>query len=226
MATNTQEIKARGIYGIPEDARFLRSTPALLNGHLVDTDKLRHWIRTSVAPISPVIFPSRRILISFRDLISMRLIAILRYRGMGLSEIRATEDWMRNTLNKDWPFIWRPLLTFGSDAFAEFGERLVVASRHGQYAMDFLREWLAKVDLDMTFDRHDFVESWSPYPGIRIDPAVQLGDPCVEGTRIPTKTIMGKIDAGDTVSIVHNLYGLSEQEINRAIEWEKRLAAD
>ena len=226
MVMNKQKLIPRGIYGIPEAARLLRSTPPLTNGHSVEPAKLRHWIRTSVVPPTSVGFPTRRRLISFRDLISMRLIAILRYRGLGVSEIKQTEEWMKAKLHVSWPFIWRPLWTYGSDAFAEFEHRLVVASRNGQIAMDFLRQWLTSVDLDMIFDSQDLVVAWSPYPGISIDPAIQLGTPCIRGTRIPTKTIIGKINAGETVDVLHALYDLSELEINRAIEWERRLSTN
>ena len=51
--------------------------------------------------------------------------------------------------------------------------------------MDFVREWLSKIELDMTFDADDLAATWSPYVGIQIDPTIQLGEPCVDGTPHP-----------------------------------------
>ena len=132
---------------------------------------------------------------------------------------------MRRTLRIDWPFVSRPLWTYASDVYTEFEGQLMVASRFGQRAMDFVKEWLRKVDLDMTFDNSDLVSSWAPYPDIRIDPRVQLGQACVDGTRIPTNAIWGKIIAGDSHEIVAKLYDLTNSQIRHAIEWEERVAA-
>ena len=213
----------RGLYGIPEAALYLRSTPPLTNGHTVATANLRYWIRTGVSPIAPTGFPSRRRFISFRDLITMRLVAILRFREMDMADIRKTEIWMKENTHIDWPFVWRPLWTFGSHAFTEFGDRLVAASKFGQQAMEFVREWLSEVELDMTFDANDLAETWSPYPGVRINPAIRLGEPCIDGSRIPTETVWGKIKAGDSIKVVSTLYGLSELQIEQAVKWEERL---
>ena len=215
-----------GIYGIPEAALYLRSSPPFQNGHAVTlpTARLRYWIRTGVSPITPIGLPSNRLFISFRDLITMRLVAVLRFRGLGMEDIRRTERNMRAIFQVEWPFVWRPLWTYGSRPFTELGTKLLEVS-NGQLAMDFLREWLRHVELDMSFDDQDLVASWSPSPGVRINPKIRLGDPCIDGSRIPTKTIWGKIKAGDSIEVVSSLYGLSETQIDYAITWEQRLLA-
>ena len=213
-----------GLYGISEAARYLEITPPLANGYSLEPAKLRRWIRTSVRITEHVVPPARQHLITFRDLISMRLVAILRTRGVTLSEIRETEHWMRNALQIDWPFISKPMWTYESEVYTEFESHLVVASRSGQRAMDFLREWLNKVELDMTFDEYDLVTSWTPYTDIQLDPKVQIGEPCIKGTRIPVRTIWGKIQAGDTREVVARLYDLARTQIEHAVEWGDRLA--
>lgn len=215
----------RGIYGIPEASRFLATTPPLANGHFADSTRLRYWIRTRVSPITPIMLPTRQRFIGFRDLISMRLIAVFRSWNISLQEIRTAEEWMAQYLQTDWPFVSRPIWTYGSDVFIEFEERLIAASRFGQEAMEFLREWLTKVELDMTFDEKDLASSWEPYSGVKLDPKIQFGEPCVEGTRIPTSTIGGKVGAGDSIEVIARLYGLTVPQIQHALEWEQRLAA-
>ena len=155
----------------------------------------------------------------------MRLIAVLRSRDVGLADIRDAETWMRRELQIEWPFVSRPLWTYASDVFTEFEGYLVVASRAGQQAMGFLRQWLTEVELDMSFDESDMVSSWLPYEDITIDPKVQIGQPCISDTRIPSRIIWSKLRAGDSIDVVARLYDLTPEQIRHADEWETHLFA-
>ena len=155
----------------------------------------------------------------------MRLISILRAQGVSLEAIRTSESWLTRVVGIDWPFISKPLWTYSSELFTEFQDKLVVASNHGQQAMDFIREWLEKIDIDLLFDQEDLAYAWLPQEDVRIDPKIQLGKPCLAGTRIPTSTIWNKADAGDSVDVIAGLYGLSVDHVNHALAWERRLVA-
>ena len=155
----------------------------------------------------------------------MRLISILRAQGVSLEAIRKSESWLRLEVGIDWPFISKPLWTHSSELFTEFQDNLVVASRYGQRAMDFVREWLQKIDIDLLFDQEDLAYAWLPQEDVRIDPKIQLGKPCLAGTRIPTSTIWNKASAGDSVDVIAGLYGLSIDHVNHALAWERRLVA-
>ena len=224
MTTKQRDIGFLGVYGIPDAARILGTTPPLANGHSVNPEKLKYWIRTTIT-LEEMRLPSTRRLITFRDLVTMRLVAVLRSRGMSLKEIRDTETWLRENLGVQWPFISRPLWTYGSDAFVRLGERLIAVSRHGQHAMIFLNDWLSKVELDMAFDDSGLVSAWTPYHDVVINPRVQIGQPCVIGTRVPTRTISGKVLAGDSIEVVTRFYDLDREQIEHAVQWEKRLLA-
>lgn len=212
-----------GMYGIPEAARYLIVTPPLANGHKLDPSRLRYWIRTSVPRIAPPIYPTRQRLITFLDLVSMRMVAVLRSRGIKLQEIRNTETWLRREFGLEWPFASRDLWTFGSDVFIEFADYLIAASRFGHITMRFIEDWLRKVELDMTFDVDDIASSWSPYNDVCLDPKIQFGEPCIDGTRIPTCAILSKVKAGDAPEIVATLYDVNITQIEHAIQWEERL---
>ncbi|MCH8350412.1 MAG: DUF433 domain-containing protein [Chloroflexi bacterium] len=214
-----------GIYGVPEAAKLIQITHPLANGHTIPRTRLQYWINTSVARLRPADFPGQQNCISFRSLISMRLISILRAQGVSLEAIRTSESWLRGVAGIDWPFISKPLWTYSSELFTEFQDKLVVASNHGQQAMDFIREWLEKIDVDLLFDQEDLAYAWLPQEDVRIDPKIQLGKPCLAGTRIPTSTIWNKADAGDSVDVIAGLYGLSIDHVNHALAWERRLVA-
>lgn len=225
MSTEPVSSTFAGIYGVPEAARYLTVTPPIADGIKIESARLRYWISGSLPILAGLDFPTRQRFISFRGLISMRLIAVLRSRGVSLDAIAATEEWLRTYLNVRWPFVSKPMWTYASDVYTTFGQRLVAASRHGQEAMDFIREWLTRVELDMVFDQNDVVSSWSPYKGIRLDPKLQFGAPCVDGTGIPTGAIWNKIKGGDRQEVVARLYDIDIDAVQRAIEWEKRLDA-
>lgn len=212
-----------GIYGIPEAAKYLSHTPPFTNGNRISTERLRYWIHTSVPIISPPELPIPRRLISFNDLISMRMVAVMRSRNVKLKDIRKAERYIREKYNIQYPFINKEVWTCGSDVFIKFENYLLSASKFGQEAMEFLKEWIRKVELDMNFDQNDYVESWHPYTDITLDPKIQIGMPCISGTRIPSKSIWRKLVAGDSPEILTNLYNISSSQIENVKQWEKRL---
>ncbi|MCH7745961.1 MAG: DUF433 domain-containing protein [Chloroflexi bacterium] len=224
MTTQVHLPKISGIYGISEVARYLSVTLPKEDGLLVDAAKLRYWIRTSASSISDPLFPTTKRLITFQDVVSMRMIAVLRAKGISLQKIRDMETWVRHTFDTEWPFAFRPMWVYRSDVFIEFERRLIAATRFGQLAMEFIREWLEEIELDMTFDTHDVANLWTPHSGIQLDPHVQFGEPCVEGTDIPTKAIWSKIKAGDTTETVASVYDLDVTQVQDAIDWERHLA--
>lgn len=217
--------KSFGLYGISDVAKYLKVTFPHADDLNISTSKLRYWIQSGASHISDPQFPTSRRLVAFQDVISMRMIAILRAKGIPLSKIRDMETWMRRQYQTDWPFAFRPMWTYQSDVIIEFERQLVAATSAGQIVMEFIREWLEEIKLDMTFDEDDIASTWVPCDGIRLDPDVQFGQPCVNGTGVPTRAIWSKIKAGDIPDLVAQLYDLSVKQVNDAIEWENRLAA-
>lgn len=215
----------KGIYGIPETAKYLSQTPPFVNKAYINSAKLRYWIRTSVPYIAPSNVPSRNKIISFLDLISMRMIAVMRANSVRLREIRNHEKWLRQEFGIKYPFVSRSLWTFGSQVYMKFQERLWSSSKFGQQAMRFIEDWLTKVELDMEFDEYDIASAWCPFNDIRLDPDIQVGEPCIEGTRIPTATIWSNYKAGDRIETIAGCHHISVSQVEHAIEWEKRLGA-
>jgi uncharacterized protein (DUF433 family) len=215
-----------GVYGVPEAANYLSHTQPFMNGNSISTEKLRYWIQTSVPVIHPPELPIPRHLISFNDLISMRMVAIMRSRNVKLKDIRKAERYIRQKLGIKYPFINKEVWTFGSDVFIKLENYLLSASKYGQQAMAFLTEWIQRVELDMSFDRDNFVESWNPFYDIVLDPKVQIGRPCILGTRIPSRSIYRKLRAGDTSTILADLYNIDVSQIEHVIQWEQRLEHD
>ncbi|MFC1913054.1 DUF433 domain-containing protein [Chloroflexota bacterium] len=217
-----KSISFSGIYGIPEAAKVLSNTPPFTNGGHIDTTKLRYWIRTSVPYVAPSNYPTRQRLITFLDLISMRMIAVMRSRGLKLRYIRNHEKWLKREFGIKFPFVSRELWTCGSHVYMKFHDHLWASSKFGQQALEFIEGWLSKVELDMEFNEYDVASAWHPIDDVCLNPKIQFGAPCINGTRIPTRTIWRKAKAGDSEEIIANLYGISATQIEHALAWESR----
>ena len=212
-----------GIYDVPEAARYLRAARRGRVAYNVGTVGLIRWIRSGLASLDLVDVHGNELLIGFEDLISMRVIAALRAAGVGWRDIRETERWLRETTGALRPFATETLWTGQGELFADWSQRLVSAALHGQLALDLLRQYLIPIHGLKFSTASNMAVAWEPFDDVVLDPLVQFGAPCIKGTRIPTRTICGMIEAGDSPAWVAGAYGLSEDEVLAARVWESRL---
>ena len=229
MVTEVGEFK--GIYIAPEAAVYLNATLSrdvdiTHPKQPIHSRNLIRWIRIGLSSPELTNVPGRQLIIGFEDLISMRVIAILRALGVKWSKIRGAESWLREKTGYPRPFAIERVWTETSDVFAEFHEGFIAASRSGQLAfIGLLEQYLVSVH-DMIFVSRDSVkvaDAWRPHEDILINPRVQFGEPCIEGTRIRTRILQELFMGGDTIPYLTNSFDLSESQITHALEWENRL---
>lgn len=214
-----------GLYEISEAARIINVTAHLpeLEHHITNRHVLR-WIRKGLALPRLGELHGTEILLSFEDLISMRVIALLKAVGVKWTKIYEAESWLRSYTGSDRPFATETLWTAGHEVFHERQGELIAASMGGQYPFkELIADYLVPV-AGMTFNTDGRAESWSPKGLILLKPTIQFGSPCVKGTRITTSTLAGMYDAGDSIESIARIYDLSTDEVEEAIEWEKRLS--
>ena len=231
MKTQIKDFK--GIYVAPEAAIYLNAT--LKRDVHIDHPKypihsrnLIRWIRLGLMSPELRYISGRELLISFEDLISMRVIAILRSLGVSWKKIHRAEDWLRYRTGYARPFAIERVWTETADVFAEFHEGFIAASRGGQLAFTALIEQYLHSVQDMIFAPHNGVrvaDSWTPHEDILIHPRIQFGEPCIKGTRIRTRIICELLEGGDTTSYLMRAFKLSEEQIKHTLEWEHRLQA-
>ena len=215
-----------GIYDVPEAARYLKAASHGDVIYSVSSAKLIRWIRRGVASPELVRVSGTELLIAFEDLISMRVIAALRASGVGWSEISQTERWLRNRTGAKRPFAMEDLWTGQGQIYVDWTQRLLSASRAGQLAFDLLREYLTPVHGLVFSKTTRAATSWEPVAGITLEPQVQFGSPCLKGTRIPTRTVAGMVEAGDSIDWVAEAYGLSSDDVKAACGWEACLRSN
>ncbi len=214
-----------GIYDVPEAARYLKASQHGGVIYPVSSTKMIRWIRTGVASSELVEVSGRDLLIGFEDLISMRVIGALRAAGVSWRAIREADQWLRRETGSPRPFATETLWTSQRQVFTEWKKQLVSASTSGQAAFDFLLQFLIPVH-GLVFDEEtEVAASWEPAPNVVLEPAVQFGAPCIKGTRIPTRSVAGMVEAGDSIDYVARSYGQPIAVIEEACEWERRLRA-
>lgn len=214
-----------GIYDVPEAARYLNAAVRDKQLYSVNSSKLIRWIRRGAAGHELIEVDGRELLIGFEDVISLRVIAALRAAGVSLQETDRSGDWLRKATGAARPFATEWLWSGQGEVFTEWRRQLISASRSGQRVLGMLDDYLIPIH-DLVFDPQTHAAaSWEPATGVVLEPAIQFGAPCIKGTRIPTRTVAGMIEAGDSADWTAKAFDLSLQEVRAACEWESRLKA-
>ncbi len=229
MTTQIEKPEFEGSYEVSEAARILQTDICIPDlNYRVRSSNLIRWIRYGLAHPKLVSTPGRQMVISFEDLISMRVIAFLRAMRYSFAKIRKAEADLRRVTEHPRPFATQQIWAEGQgakDIWAEVGALLMVAGKHGQLAFaELVHENLINVH-GLTFSEKRVADSWQAKAGIMLQPRIQFGRPCIEGTRIPTSDIAGMVRAGDRKDALALAYGITVEEIERAISWEEELAA-
>ncbi len=231
MITTRDLSEFKGIYIAPEATLYLTAT-LKRDVHIehpmypIHSRNLIRWMRVGL--MSPELrdVPGRELLIGFEDLVSMRVIAILRALGVSWKKIHKAEDWLREKTGYPRPFAIERVWTETTDVFVEFHEGFIAASRGGQLAFtEIIGQYLQSVH-DMIFAPRNGVnvaDSWTPHEDVMMNPRIQFGEPCIKGTRIRTRIICQLFKGGDSMSYLMRAFELSNAQIEHALEWENRL---
>ena len=214
-----------GIYGVPEVARYLKAVPHAQDVYPVSSTKLLRWIRRGMASPDLVTAHGTEMVIDFEDLISMRVVASLRAVGVKWTEIRRAREWLQKATRTERPFATEYMWAGQGEVFVDWTHRLISASRRGQYALGILQDYLIPIHGLEFDDDTRLATSWEPVDGVVLQPRIQFGAPCIKGTRIPTRTVWGMVEAGDSVDWVAGAYGISSDEVTAACGWESLLQA-
>ena len=230
----TTEVEYSGLYVAPKAAIYLTATlkkdiPSPVQIYPIRARNVIHWIRVGLMTPELRKVSGKELIISFEDLVSMRVIGILRSLGLSWPKIHRSEKWLREKTGYQRPFAIERIWTETVEIFAELNrDAFIATTRHGQLALpELLGQYLQPVE-DMTFRSHNGVRvaaTWFPHEDILLDPYIQFGEPCVRGTRMRTRIIAQMIRAGDSQLYISRAFQLTETQILHALEWENRLRA-
>ena len=163
--------------------------------------------------------------LSYLQLVEVAFVATFRALGVSLQRIRKAREYASKTFNVEYPFAEQRWLTEGFHALLDLrdieGEaeynKLIFADKAGQEA------WQTMVsDRFAEFDyEHGLALVWhvaGRYSPIIIDPRIAFGAPTVDG--IATWIIRGRVEARESISEIKDDFGLTEEQIKFALEFE------
>lgn len=153
-----------------------------------------------------------------------------------MNKVRSAIDWIGDKLEVRHPLAQEKFETDGISPFVRRLEKLLNASDSGQVAMqDVLTLYLQRVTYDeygtaklfFPFTRQDGAASGQPRD-IVINPAVMWGRPVIVGTRIDTRTVLERFEAGESPEEIATDFGVSSLQVAEAVRcelgWSKRAA--
>lgn len=205
----------------------------LLTG--VDAEKIRRWLLRDTSPAGPLWHPEPEALgaedtLSFKDLLEIRAVAQFR-QYVSMPAIRAALTSLRDYLERDYPLTSPRLKTDGKVVFlrsiAENGdEALTDLGKRQEVFYDIVAPSL----LDgIEFDASENPVRWHPDPADRtivVDPKFAFGKPIVLPSHMSTSALDNayQTEGRDAEKVARN-FGITVDEVNRAVNFEKRVAA-
>jgi len=198
----TNQLLGRGIYDLVEAAHVLRRNP----------ETIARWIRGP----QPLHSAGDTRFLSFLDLISLHVISELVSRGVPKKEIRSGSDYLSEALSTDYPFAHEDLATAGVAFFGKVGDWVDVGKR-GQGAFEIVvRDLLRPIE----YGSDHLATIWRPESGVWVNPAVQAGAACVDGTRVPTRVIADLVKADEDPEDIADDLHLEAWQVEAALEYE------
>jgi uncharacterized protein (DUF433 family) len=227
-AQDTQnDIRANPAYPLLEAARYLRVSPATLRSWVVGRP---YPTSAGTGHFQPLLhLPARRPpVLSFWNLVEAHVLRSLRTdHGVSVKALRKALRYAEQELGIERLLLRKDLCTDAGKVFLERYGELIELSASGQLAMrKVFDEHLKRVEWDerqFPVRLYPFLSAEAPDSSrpIAIDPQVAFGRPIVRRAGVSTIIIADRIDAGETVADLAADYGLSEEEIEQAVRYER-----
>lgn len=224
-----------GLYSVPEAARFVsfgvkKRVPAQaihrwLWGYRYRTSDGEQVAPPLWSPELPSLGDSR--LLSFHDLVESLFVAVFRGQGVSLQTIRRIIQRAADLMDHSYPLSSLAFKTDGQSIVAD-----LVDKRERRHVFDLDT---GQSLLEIVFDRlragleysELLAARWWPMGTDRrvvIDPKRSFGRPIVSKEEVPTAALAGAFQAEGSIKAVTHWYGVSEQSVKDALEYESELA--
>ena len=204
-----------------------RSVELELHKKALDRINSRHlfrWVSDGLAGDYLLGLRGKEVALTFLDLVSLRLIAVLRAHGISSAEIRRNHTELQERHGWTHPFAMEPIWISGLRIYVRENDIPVTLDRNRiwQAALDFIEMYVGPIHR-LAFDDDKLATSWEPEGGILLNPGICFGEPCLKGTRIATQTLWALHAAGDSVERIAESYRIEVEEVEAALVWEQKL---
>lgn len=212
-----------GIYLPSEVASYLLVGLRLAKKRPPNSRRILSWIRSGLLAEDKRTTRGHDLTMNFDDLVSCQAITLLHEAGFSIQEIRKAEGYLSRVHETPKPFarheVWHAL----PHIFTQFDGQFLSATKPDQYALAFVEKWVVPLKARLSFVKSSGnATCWKPRNRITLRPDTQFGQPCVEGTRIPTSALWGYIKGGDSIPYIARSFGLEAIDVKVAFEWEER----
>ena len=223
-----------GVYPVADATALIQAThpaklPADSERHRNTLDRInsRHiyrWIRDGMAGDYLVGLKGNEVALTFLDLVSLRLISVLRAHGITSAEIRRTHRGLQEARGWTHPFAMEPIWISGLGIYIREHDLPAKLDRNKnwQAALDFMDLYVGPLHR-LAFDHEEQASAWEPEDGIVLDPKISFGESCIKGTRIATQTLWALHAAGDPTERIAQAYELPVERVEAALAWERKL---
>lgn len=164
--------------------------------------------------------------LSYMQLIEVAVVAAFRKAGVPLRNIKATRDYAKNILKREYPFATYKFSVDAKHLYLNSNQvdgvhegSVVQTDQGGQLAWEIVIGRLKEFDYDEEHDglalRWHLAGRSSP---ILIDPRIAFGTPMIKGT--PTWVIKGRWDAGESDSDIAEDFRIGTEDVREALKFE------
>ena len=190
----------------------------------ISSRHLFRWVRDGMAGEYLIRLRGKEVALTFLDLVSLRVIAVLRAHGISSAEIRVFHERLQEKRRWTHPFATESLWISGLRIYIEENDLRVTLdkNRNWQAALSFWDLYIGPVHR-LVFGEDKLAMSWEPEEGIVLDPKISFGEPCLKGTRIATQTLWALHAAGDPAERIAQGYELAVEKVETVLAWERKL---
>lgn len=169
--------------------------------------------------------------LSFTNLVEAHVLrSIRKIHQVRLDKVRSALDYLDQQFGMPHPLARIEFQTDGVHLFVESVGRLVNVSQAGQLAMkDVLKNLLTRVEWNEQGIAAKLFPTTSETPqdepkAVSIDPQISFGRPVVVGTRIPTRAIAERYEAGELPEAIADDFRCELSQIHAALRFELSLS--
>lgn len=220
------DIRDQPAYPLTEAARYVRLSPATLRLWFVGRP---YPTAKGLSQFPPVLKPARRdpATLSFSNLVEAHVLRSLRTEhGVPLDAVRKALKFAERGLGIEQLLLREELCTAGGEIFLDRYGELLNLSASGQLAMRKIFEaHLERVEwgaLHSAVRLYPFVLAGSAdAKPIVIDPRISFGRPVVGRAFVSTRSILDRIDAGETADEIARDYEVTVRTVEEAVVFER-----
>lgn len=236
MNTKDIPVLGKGVYTLAEAARLAQVPSARISRWIRGYERAGVWYEPLLESELPPGDDMRSSVISFADLMEVKLIALFYEHGVRIQTVREALERARSEFGLERPFSSRKFQTDGKRLFLELRE----ACPDDKGLLDIVsRQRVFKNIVEPTFKNIDFEGvapvRWWPLGrrnAIVVDPARSLGRPIDNASGVPVDAIvdaigdecLSEIESRD-IATVATLFDLPKATVRQASEFARRYAA-